>query len=140
VVHQKKITPAGSLAGIDKPLQGYTILLAEDNPLNAMIAKTILEDFGAVVEPAGNGKEAVEKFNPSVHHVIIMDMNMPEMDGLAATKQLRSAGVTIPIIALTATLAAEIAEKAKEAGITDIIVKPFDPEGLCSTVLKYRGV
>lgn len=140
VVHRKKILPAGSLIATHKPLQDYTILLAEDNALNAMIAKTILEDFGAGVELAGNGREAVEKFNAAVHHIIIMDLNMPEMDGFEATKQLRRAGVAVPIIALTATLAAEIAEKAKDAGITDIVVKPFDPEGLCRTILTYgRG-
>jgi signal transduction histidine kinase/CheY-like chemotaxis protein len=138
IVYRKKILSTGSLTGMDKPLQDYTILLAEDNPLNAMIAKTILEDFGAGVELAGNGREAVEKFNAAVHHVIIMDLNMPEMDGFEATKQLRSKGVTVPVIALTATLPAEIAGKIKAAGFTDIIVKPFDPDGLCRTILKYR--
>jgi CheY-like chemotaxis protein len=67
-----------------------------------------------------------------------MDLNMPEMDGFEATKQLRSKGVTVPVIALTATLPAEIAGKIKAAGFTDIIVKPFDPDGLCRTILKYR--
>ena len=137
-VHRKKIVSTDSLTAKDKPLQDYTILLAEDNPLNAMIAKTILEDFGAGIELAGNGREAVEKFNAAVHHVIIMDLNMPEMDGFEATEQLRRRGVTVPVIALTATLPAEIAERIKSAGFTDIIVKPFDPDGLCRTILKYR--
>ncbi|HTN06929.1 ATP-binding protein [Agriterribacter sp.] len=138
VVYREKPLSTGALTGKYKPLQGCAILLAEDNPLNAMIAKTILEDFGAVVELAGNGRDAVEKFNAAVHDIVIMDLNMPEMDGFEATRQLRKAGIAVPIIALTATLAAEIAEKAKDAGITDIVVKPFNPEGLCRTILKYR--
>lgn len=119
-------------------MQGYHILLAEDNPLNAMIAKKLLEDFGAVVELAGNGREAVEKFDAAVHQVIIMDLNMPEMDGFEATTQLRNKGVVVPVIALTATLATEITEKAKDAGITDIVVKPFNPDELCRIILIYR--
>ena len=137
VVRRKEISPAGYSTAEDKPLQGYNLLLAEDNPLNAMIAKKLLEDFGAVVELAGNGREAVGKFDAAVHQVIIMDLNMPEMDGFEATRQLREKGVVVPVIALTATLATEIAEKAKDAGITDIVVKPFEPDGLCRTILKY---
>lgn len=137
VVLRKRNLPAPSLPGTRKSLKGYTILLAEDNQLNTMIAKAILEDFGAVVDIAGNGREAVEKFNATVHHMVIMDLSMPEMDGFEATKRLRDMGITTPVIALTATLAAEIADRARSAGITDIIVKPFDPDNLCSMILRY---
>ena len=121
-----------------KPLRNLSILITEDNALNVMIAKTILEDFGARVDVASNGKQALEKFDAAVHHIVLMDLNMPEMDGFEATKQLRSRGITVPVIALTATLPAEIADKINAAGFTDIIVKPFDPDGLCRTILKYR--
>lgn len=137
VVTRRKSPLSPSLPGMHKPLKGYTILLAEDNQLNTMIAKAILEDFGAVVEVAGNGREAVEKFNAAVHHLVIMDLNMPEMDGFEATRRLRDMGNATPVIALTATLAAEIADRARTAGITDIIVKPFDPDNLCSMILRY---
>ena len=121
-----------------KPLRNLSILITEDNALNVMIAKTILEDFGARVDVASNGKQALEKFDAAVHHIVLMDLNMPEMDGFEATKQLRSRGITVPVIALTATLPAEIADKINAAGFTDIIVKPFDPDGLCRTILKSR--
>ncbi|HRP57617.1 ATP-binding protein [Agriterribacter sp.] len=127
-----------SSAGSDKPLRNCFILIADDNALNVMIVRTILEDFGAAVDVAGNGKEALEKFDAAIHHIVLMDLNMPEMDGFEATRQLRNKGVTVPVIALTATLPAEIADNINAAGFTDIIVKPFDPDGLCRTVLKYR--
>lgn len=124
--------------GSDKPLQHFHILIADDNALNVMIVRTILEDFGATVDVAGDGRQALEKFDAATHHIVLMDLNMPEMDGFEATKQLRNKGVIVPVIALTATLPAEIADKVRSAGFTDIIVKPFDPDGLCRTVLKYR--
>src|SRR5690606_19322650 len=124
--------------GSDKPLQNFHILIADDNALNVMVVRTILEDFGATVDVAGDGRQALEKFDTATHHIILMDLNMPEMDGFEATKQLRNRGVIVPVIALTATLPAEIADKIKSAGFTDIIVKPFDPDGLCRTILKYR--
>lgn len=122
----------------EKPLIGYSILLAEDNKLNAMIAQNILEGFGAQVFLSENGKDAIEKFDPAIHNLIIMDVNMPVMDGYEATRELRKRDVTIPIIALTANLASEISEKIKAAGMTDILGKPFDPITLSKTILKYK--
>ncbi len=119
-----------------KPLRGFTILLAEDNKLNALIAQSLLEDYGAKVDVVNTGKEALKKFDKKVHQMVIMDINMPEMDGFEATKRLRSSGSRVPVLALTATLAVEIAEKAKSAGITDIVVKPFDPDKLCGKILQ----
>jgi signal transduction histidine kinase/CheY-like chemotaxis protein len=134
IASAKKVLPTSP--EVENPLQGYSLLVAEDNKLNALIAKKILEGLGAKVELVGDGAETVEKFNPAIHHVILMDLNMPVMDGFEATKLLREKGATVPIIALTATLAMEIEEKAKEYGITAIMVKPFDPEKLCKMILK----
>lgn len=139
VVNVSEALPSVSLVKEDKPLMGYSILIAEDNELNAMIVKTILEDFGAETELAVNGRDAIEKFKPTVHRVIIMDLNMPEMDGFEATEYLRNAGVTIPVIALTATSAKENIEMVMESGITDVITKPFDPEELCRIIIRYEG-
>lgn len=119
----------------EKPLLGYTILLAEDNTLNAIIAQKILTNFGATVEIVNDGEEAVAQFDASHHDVVVMDVNMPKMDGFEATKILRERGFNGPIVALTANLALEIEKKALESGITDIVVKPFDPEQLCKAIL-----
>ena len=122
---------------VKNPLQGYSLLVAEDNKLNAIIAKKILENLGAEVELVSDGAEAVEKFNPEKHNVVIMDLNMPILDGFKATKLLREKGATVPVIALTANLVEEVEEKAKEYGISAIVAKPFDPEKLCQMILKF---
>lgn len=134
----KQNTAPASVTLDDNPLANYTILLAEDNRLNALITQKILGNFGAEVDIVSDGKQAVEKYDPELHQAIVMDVNMPEMDGFEATKIIRSMGATIPIIALTANLAQEIETKAIECGITSIVVKPFDPEKLCKAILGIK--
>ncbi len=121
----------------NKPLVGLSILLVEDNPLNILVAKTILENNGAKTEVANNGQQALDIFNPFKHQLILMDLDMPVMDGYEATRQLRKRGETLPIIALTASTPEEIQNRAGAAGLTDIMVKPFNPEDLCRLILQY---
>ncbi|MBX3252559.1 MAG: response regulator [Chitinophagaceae bacterium] len=123
-----------------EPLHRCTILLAEDNSLNVLVAQSILQDFGARVDIASNGEEAIKKFRPDIHDIILMDLNMPVMDGFEATKQLRQNGALVPVIALTATAPEEVFEKAKAAGFNDIVVKPFNPDTLCRTILRHLGM
>ena len=108
------------------------ILLAEDNPVNQKLAKMILTKAGYQVEVANNGKEAVEKFtsSPDAFDLIFMDVQMPEMDGLAATQQIRNPQSAIrnrdiPIIAMTAHAMEGDREKCLEAGMDDYITKPI---------------
>ena len=114
-------------------MQGLHLLLAEDNELNAEIAQMLLEDAGAVITIAGNGKEAVEQFcnNPAgTYDAILMDIMMPVMDGYEATRAIRRFGRqdarTIPIIAMTANAFAEDAQKCLDAGMNAHIAKPLD--------------
>ncbi|MCC6286537.1 MAG: response regulator [Chitinophagaceae bacterium] len=123
----------------DKPLRGYTILLVEDNAFNVMIAKSVLEEFGAKVDVATNGREATEQFNAEFHKVILMDLNMPVMDGYEATRLIRVQDRTVPIIALTATTDEEVTSKANDIEFSAIIQKPFNPDTLCRTILKQLG-
>lgn len=123
----------------DKPLLNITILLVEDNALNTLIAKSVLEEFGAIVEVAVNGKEAIELFDAGKHKVILMDLNMPVMDGYEATKRIQEKDSNIPIIALTATAAEEVTSKADDIEFSAILQKPFNPHTLCSTILKHLG-
>jgi CheY-like chemotaxis protein len=120
-----------------KQLQGVPILVVEDNPFNIMVAKSLLEQCGALVDIAGNGAEALEKVSPGKYQLILMDLNMPVMDGFEATRQLRKRGELLPIIALTASLPAEIEKEVLESGLTDIVVKPFNPEDLFRVILPY---
>ncbi|OYZ01577.1 MAG: hypothetical protein B7Y37_05285 [Sphingobacteriia bacterium 28-36-52] len=123
-----------------KPLTGMSILLVEDNEVNILVAKTFLGKWGATVDIAQNGQEAVDLFDPSIHQLILMDMHMPVMDGYEATRILRDRGVTTPIIALTASLPREIEDRIKSTGINDIVVKPFIPAELFKLILHYTGI
>jgi signal transduction histidine kinase len=116
--------------------KGMDILLVDDNALNVMVAKRFLENWGAVVDIAVNGSEALSKLD-SHHKLVFMDLHMPIMDGYEAAKTMRANGIKIPIIALTANLKKEIEQQVKEAGMDDIIVKPFLPEELYKKVQQY---
>jgi signal transduction histidine kinase len=118
-------------------LQGVDILLVEDNPLNVLVAQTILENGGARVDVAGNGQEALVKLDSSRHRLILMDLHMPVMDGYEATMLLRKRGETLPIIALTASTPKEVESEAFAAGLTDIVIKPFDPDELYRVILLH---
>lgn len=119
----------------DKQFNGVHILLVEDNPLNVMVARTFLQRWGATIDVAVNGQDALDKLDTTRHGLILMDLNMPVMDGYEAARQMRAAGVTMPIIALTANLPQEIEERVKQTGINDIVVKPFLPDELYRKVL-----
>ncbi len=116
--------------------KGMNILLVDDNALNVMVAKRFLENWGAKVDTAVNGSEALAKLD-SKHQLVFMDLHMPLMDGYEAAKTMRANGIKIPIIALTANLKKEIEHQVKEAGMDDIIVKPFLPEELYKKVELY---
>jgi two-component system sensor histidine kinase/response regulator len=122
---------------------GCRVLVAEDNKLNAEIAKVLLESRNFVVEDAGNGIKALEKFvqNPvGYYDAILMDVRMPMLDGLQATVNIRNWGrpdaKTIPIIAMTANAFDEDVEKSRAAGMNAHLSKPIDPPLLFSTL--YR--
>lgn len=111
------------------------ILLVEDNELNFEIAKTVLEEAGFIIDGASNGKEAVDKATNNTYDVILMDIQMPIMDGYEATKELRRLGNRTPIIAMTANAFSEDKKKAKEVGMDAYISKPIDVKTLVSTIM-----
>jgi len=118
-------------------LRGIHVLLVEDNVLNVLVAQTMLENKGAIVDIASNGAEALEILEPDRHQLILMDLHMPVMDGYEATILLRQRGETLPIIALTASTPKEVENGAFAAGLNDIVVKPFNPDELYRLILKY---
>jgi len=118
-------------------LHDVPILVVEDNPFNIMVAQSLLERSGAIVEVANNGEEALEKMQPGKYRLVLMDLNMPIMDGFEATRRLRARGFTLPVIALTASLPAEVEKDVQSAGLTDIVVKPFNPDELFRVLLKH---
>jgi signal transduction histidine kinase/CheY-like chemotaxis protein len=136
VVSQKKelasIRPEGAL-----PLSDINILIVEDNPLNVRVLQNFLKRWGAVSDVAQNGQEALDLLDASRHHVVLMDLHMPVMDGYEATKRLRDRGETIPIIALTASVALDIDNQVLAIGINEIVVKPFVPDHLLQVIRNH---
>ena len=116
---------------------GERILLAEDEPVNAQIASLMLKEAGLVVDVATDGVQAVAKATSCAYRLILMDMQMPQMDGLEATRRIRAlpAHVHTPILAMTANAFNEDREHCLEAGMTDFMTKPVLPETLYSMVL-----
>jgi CheY-like chemotaxis protein len=118
-------------------LRDIDILLVEDNPMNVLVAQTFLERCGARIDVATNGQEAIDQFDSKRHKLILMDLDMPVMDGYEATQYLRSKGETVPVIALTASLPSEVEDEVYSAGLTDIMVKPFNPDDLYRVILSH---
>ncbi|HOV14466.1 MAG TPA: response regulator, partial [Spirochaetota bacterium] len=113
------------------------ILIAEDNAINALFLKELLEGEGYFVETAINGVKALEKISKKSYDLIFMDIQMPEMDGFTATKLLREKGVNIPIIALTAYSMKEDKEKCLKNGMDDYVSKPLDENEVFEKIKKY---
>ncbi len=126
-----------TLATGTKPLEGFRLLLVDDSPMNVLAARGILSRWGAVIDVATNGQEALERFDPARHRVVLMDLHMPVMDGYEATRHLRQRGETLPIIALTASLAREVEREARATGLNDVVVKPFNPDELLGVLMRY---
>ena len=113
-------------------LLGKRILVAEDNPVNQEVTSSLLTAMGAVVELAGSGSEAVRRFGAGGHDLILMDVQMPVMDGLRATAVIRSlpSGRDVPIVAMTANAFAEDRASCLAAGMSDYLAKPVEPQAL----------
>jgi signal transduction histidine kinase/ActR/RegA family two-component response regulator len=125
------LPPAAALAG-------FHILLAEDHPDMRMAVRMLLEQSGASVETACDGREAVAKASASAFDVVLMDLRMPHMSGLEATRTLRAQGVATPIVALTADPAMMHRAEAIDSGCDECLSKPFLPRDLVAAIRFLR--
>jgi PAS domain S-box-containing protein len=124
------------LPELDASIKNIRVLVAEDIPLNQLLMKTILDDFGFEREIAENGKITVEKIEKSHFDVILMDLQMPEMNGFEATAYIRNVLKSdIPIIALTADVTTTDLAKCKAVGMNDYISKPVDERVLYTKII-----
>ncbi len=121
---------------------GARILLVEDNAINREVASSLLDDAGLVVDTAENGRQAVDMQRQARYGLILMDMLMPEMDGLEATRAIRRApqGSSVPIIAMTANAFDESRGACLAAGMDDFVSKPVDPEALYATMDQWLSL
>ncbi len=119
--------------------QGASVLVVDDDELNREVAQMLLCAAGLAVEVATDGAAAVAMAGTTAYAAILMDMQMPRLDGLAATRQIRriAGHRQTPIVAMTANAFAEDKARCLDAGMDDVIVKPFDPEQLFATLLRW---
>ncbi|MBX2829111.1 MAG: response regulator [Flavobacteriaceae bacterium] len=119
-----------------KALEGKKVLIVEDNRINQIVTQKILEKEDVVCTIADNGQSAVDMIRSQKFDLVLMDINMPVMDGIQATIEIRKFNDYLPIIALTAVEIEEMRHKIYQAGMNDIIVKPYDVNQFTQTILK----
>ena len=116
------------------------LLIAEDNQINLMLAMALLQKAGHRVDTVGNGLEAIEAVRERPYDVVLMDVHMPELDGLSATQRIRALGdarAHVPIVALTANALEEDRQRCLEAGMDDYLAKPVDEDQLLAVLERW---
>ncbi|PQJ80933.1 two-component system sensor histidine kinase/response regulator [Polaribacter porphyrae] len=113
---------------------GKKLLIVEDNLINVMVGKQILEKVNFKVDVANDGLQAVHKIKENNYDIVLMDIQMPVMDGYTATKEIRKFNTNIPILALSASVFMEVKDKINECGMNGFIFKPFEPQDLLNQI------
>ena len=118
---------------------GARVLLVEDNPVNALLARTLLTREGCTVDHAMTGQEALAALQVGTYDLVLMDMRLPDITGEETTRRLRAAGVETPVVALTANAFQEDREACMAAGMNDFLVKPLAVEALRGALTRWAG-
>ncbi len=114
----------------------FNVLIVDDNKINQIVTKNILKKKGYTCNIASNGMDAIKMLKVEKFDLVLMDINMPEMNGLEATKVIRTFNTHIPIIALTAVEEGEIRNQALAVGMNDVIIKPYDTQQFFQTIMR----
>lgn len=124
--------------GLEK-IQGAAVLVVEDNEFNQEVARGLLEDAGMKVEIANNGQEAIDMISSRPYDIVLMDIQMPVMDGLTATREIRKNKrfKTLPILAMTANAMQQDKDNSLAAGMNDHLSKPIDPDELFNALIRW---
>lgn len=123
----------------EQNLTDIWVLIVEDNMVNVFVCQNFLKKWGVLSEVAENGQIGVDKAKSGNFDCILMDIQMPVLDGYEATKQIRTFNQEVPIIALTASALLEKKEKTLMVGMNDFISKPFRPDELYQVLMKYKS-
>jgi len=141
ITSEKAVEKSEAVPASFTGLEGRKILVAEDNKINFFVVNKFLSGWGMKVTHAENGKDALEKLDREEFDLILMDLHMPVLDGIEATRKIRNmqnpALRNIPIIALTAAIMSETSDRIEGLSINDYILKPFKPEDLFGKIRKY---
>ncbi|MFY7965798.1 MAG: PAS domain S-box protein [Chitinophagaceae bacterium] len=132
-----QLSSSSKIENLDIKISDSKILLADDNEMNRLVATTILNNYGCKIDEAQNGVEVLEKLKDNHYDVILMDIQMPLLDGIEATKKIRQSNINIPIIALTAFALKGDEEKFLSVGMNDYLVKPFKENDLLNIISKW---
>ncbi len=146
-VNGDRLVAPASTSGITRAIRvgvspdRVQLLLVEDDPINQEVACDLLRSQGFVVDLAANGAEALERAEDKAYDTILMDVQMPVMDGLTATRELRRrpSSIHTPILAMTASAFAEDKLACQDAGMDDFIAKPIRPDALFATICRWTG-
>lgn len=132
ISNSEVITHTTQRVGEIAQFNGESILIVDDNPINLLVAEKFLVKWNLQIETAENGLEALEKIKKNQYAIVLMDLQMPELDGYSATREIRKREAQfnlphLPVIALTASALLEVQEAIREAGLDDFVTKPFNP-------------
>ena len=139
VSRRLRTCPGARLTSGWRALRGARVLLVEDNEINQQVARELLEDAGLVVEVADNGQIALELAQKAIFDLVFMDMQMPVMDGVTATREMRKLErlANLPIVAMTANAMEQDRRRCMDAGMNDYLIKPIDPHDMQSILLRW---
>jgi CheY-like chemotaxis protein len=121
-------------------LEGLNILVVEDNPVNMMVLTTFLKKWNIRFTKAVNGLEALEEINANKFDLVLMDLEMPIMDGHTAIKEIRKIDINLPVLAFTAALYENMDADLTAKGFNDYVHKPFSPQALHKKLNDYSVV
>lgn len=125
---------------VEEIKEGLNILVAEDNIINQKVVKVLFKNLGYEIDVVSNGEEAINTISKKKYDIVFMDIMMPEIDGLEATREIRAKGYKIPIIALTADLGDKTKKSAYDAGINEFVGKPIKSDKLKKIMIKWFKV
>ena len=126
--------PSLSGAAVKNVGAGVRVLVVDDNLINRQVTQSLLVTLGCEVDTACNGVEALEKVTQATYQTIFMDLHMPVMDGLTATREIRRRGLVTPVVAFTADIFPEARKEATEAGATELLYKPVQAKQLAEVI------